>query len=67
MGRPGKLKELEAEKGPLETWLPAFINKTGGAKAAARALGFSDSTIVQWLKRNNYVLKCEYVKEGSNA
>lgn len=67
MGRPNRLKELETEKGPLETWLPTFVNGVGGAKAAARELGFSDSTIVQWLKRNNYVLKCEYVKEEVNA
>jgi hypothetical protein len=64
MGTPNRLKVLEAEKGELDNWLPDFVNRSGGAKAAARKLGFSDSTIVLWLKRNNYVLKCEYVKAG---
>lgn len=61
MARPGKLRQLEKDFGPLEKVIPATVNRLGSVKAAAHYLGISESTVSVWLKNNQYILKlkCE--------
>lgn len=61
MARPGKLRELEQQFGPLEKVIPAEVNRRGSIKAAAAYLGISESTVSTWLRDNEYILKliCE--------
>ena len=62
MAKPNRLVEIEANKGKLKELIPNLINELGSAKAAAKLLGVTDSTISRWLKANGYKPKIVYIK-----
>jgi predicted transcriptional regulator len=54
MGRPNRLRAIEAEWGrPLSEIIPELVNK-GGQRLAAIELGVSQSAVSQWLTANGY-------------
>lgn len=59
MGKPNRLKELEAERGDLHKVIPQMVNLHGQAYAAAQ-LKTSVATINKWLKTNGYQLIQRY-------
>jgi len=54
MAKPGRLAELEKEKGRLDRVIPPLVNRLGVVEAA-RKLKISSATISTWLKDNGYV------------
>lgn len=60
MAKRNALVTLEKEKGDLHKVIPPLVN-AGGQKLAATALNVSQATISEWLTRNRYVRKVQYV------
>lgn len=58
-----RLAALEQKRGDLHQVIPRLVNAHGQAETARR-LGVSVSTINNWLMRNGYVLKRQYVREN---
>lgn len=58
-----RIRQLEQEEGDLHKLIPPLVNEYGQPETARR-LGVSQSTISQWLMRNGYVLKRQYVREN---
>lgn len=55
------VRHLEKEHGDLHKLIPPLVNEQG-QHATAKQLGVSVSTINNWLMRNGYVLKRQYVR-----
>lgn len=62
MARKDRLKEIEKQRGPLDTVIPPLVNELGSQKAAAEKLGVSQSAISLWLKLNKYRAVTNYVR-----
>lgn len=63
MAAPNKLRDVEAQHGDLERVIPETVNRLGSQKAAAEALGVSESTINKWLKEHGYIVQQQVIKE----
>lgn len=57
-----RLRDIERERGDLHQIIPHLVNEQG-QHATARQLGVSVSTINNWLMRNGYILKRQYIRE----
>lgn len=60
MAKSRILIALEREKGDLHKVIIPLVN-LGGQKLAATELNVSQATISEWLTRNRYVRKVQYV------
>ncbi|MBN8594016.1 MAG: hypothetical protein J0M33_19835 [Anaerolineae bacterium] len=60
MAKRNAMAVLEKEKGDLHKVIPPLVN-AGGQKLAATELNVSQATISEWLTRNRYVRKVQYV------
>lgn len=66
MAKSNVLAAVEKEKGDLHKVIPPLVN-AGGQKLAAMALNVSQATISEWLTRNRYVRKVQYVPMEATA
>ena len=53
MAKPGRLAEIEKEKGRLDRVIPPLVNRVGVVETA-RKLKVSSATISTWLKDHGY-------------
>lgn len=65
MAKRYQLDRLAREKGePLDSLIPRTVNAKASQKAAAKELGLAESTVSDWLRKNGYVAKTQWVKQN---
>lgn len=66
MAKPNILKELEEQYGDLTVVIPAKVAAAGhNAKAVAKELGVTDSTISKFMRDLGYVYRRTWVKDDT--